>query len=330
MKFASFVVTFNRPLVLKQTIEILLKQTRPPDALLIVDNGNSPETEALVRSFGDERLQYSAPGSNLGSAGGCAYGLEWFYERGFDWIHCGDDDDPPKTADTLERLLAIVEHENDDKLGCVAAFGNLWDWRTGQFKRIEDDQLTGLIDVDAVGGNSQLIVSRDVIRSVGVPEKQFFFGFYDPLYCLRLKRAGYRIMIDGRLTQEYRVKSGRLNFKLRSALLPRDSANSMWRRFYVTRNYIFSMTRTFGRPDLARREAFRAMGRALASWGHGPAYGLAFTKLQLRGVWDGYRGRLGRTIEPNPKTAQELKRVAAPFCPPPLLAGPHTSQGQPK
>jgi hypothetical protein len=61
------------------------------------------------------------------------------------------------------------------------------------------------------------------------------------------------------------------------------------------------MRRTFARPDLARREAARALARSLTAWGRGPGYGLRFGALQLRGVVDGYRGRLGRTVPPQPK-----------------------------
>jgi hypothetical protein len=69
----------------------------------------------------------------------------------------------------------------------------------------------------------------------------------------------------------------------------------------VTRNYIYRMTRTFGRRDLARREAVKAVGRSAASWLNGPRYGARYTSLQFRGVVDGYRGRLGRTVEPQAK-----------------------------
>jgi hypothetical protein len=61
------------------------------------------------------------------------------------------------------------------------------------------------------------------------------------------------------------------------------------------------MKHTFHRPDLARREAFKALGRSLFAWIKGPKYGLEFSLLQARGVWDGYRGRLGRTVMPKPK-----------------------------
>jgi hypothetical protein len=107
--------------------------------------------------------------------------------------------------------------------------------------------------------------------------------------------------VDGELMRLNRQQTGRLNFTAKRSFLPRHSNNSLWRRYYVTRNYIFMMRQTFNRPDLARREAIKALGRTLMAWGRGFDYGMAFSHLQLRGVFDGYLGRLGRTILPKAK-----------------------------
>jgi len=61
------------------------------------------------------------------------------------------------------------------------------------------------------------------------------------------------------------------------------------------------MRNTFGRPDLARKAAFNAILKGAASWMLGPGYGTTSMQLQLRGIWDGYRSRLGKTVEPKAK-----------------------------
>jgi rhamnopyranosyl-N-acetylglucosaminyl-diphospho-decaprenol beta-1,3/1,4-galactofuranosyltransferase len=301
MRFGTFITTFKRPAILATTVEAVLAQSRLPDLLLIVDNGSSPEAAELVRGLGDPRVTYVDPGSNLGSAGGVAFGMQWLYDAGFDWMHSVDDDDPPRTADTIERLQELIGRQDDGRLGAVAAFGSWWNWETGQYRRIPDDALTGDLRVDTVGGNSQLTVRREVITRIGTPEREFFFGFYDPLYCLRLAQAGYHVMVDGDLMHEYRGLVNRLNREITPTRVPADPYHALWRRYYVSRNYIFRMRRTFDRPDLARREARRALLRSLASWGRGPRYGARYSSLQLRGVLDGYRDRLGRTVEPQQK-----------------------------
>jgi GT2 family glycosyltransferase len=299
--FASFITTFNRPQALGRSIEALLAQSRLPDALLVVDNGSGPDAARVVERFADPRIVYFPTGENLGSAGGVATGMEQLYQRGYDWIHSVDDDNPPKTADTIERLCALIERNDDGTLGAVAAVGTRWDWRRGVYSRLPDHALEGDVAIDTIGGNSQLTVHRRVIEAIGTPEKAFFFGFYDPLYCLRMQQAGFRLMVDGSLMHQYRSMAGRLNLERRQARVPADPYDSLWRRYYVTRNYIFRMTRTFGRRDLARRQAARVLAGSATAWLRGPRYGARFTTMAVRGVVDGYRGRLGRTIEPTAK-----------------------------
>lgn len=300
MRFASFVITFDRPDRLRRTLELTLAQSRPPDRLLVIDNGDPEVSRAVVADFRSPDVVYHPMGENAGPGGAAAYGLERLAGEGYDWIGWGDDDTPPKTADTFERLLRLAAGGPAD-LGGVGAVGARFDWRRGELMRVADDELSGVVEVDAIGAGLQLILRREAIGDAGLPDRRLFFGFLDPEYCLRLRRAGYRLWVDGELMRTYREAAGHLGRGRRRALRPDVAADRLWRRYYVTRNYIHSMRRTFGRPDLARREAVRAIARALAAWGRGPAYGIRFGGLQLRGVIDGYRGRLGRTVAPQAK-----------------------------
>ncbi|MGH9027248.1 MAG: glycosyltransferase [Acidimicrobiia bacterium] len=302
--FASFILTFDRPAKLGRAIEAVLDQTLTPELLLVVDNGSSEHTRSVVEGFSDRRIVYESTGANLGSAGGVAFGMERLYARGYDWIHSVDDDDPPRTRDTIERLQELIVRNDDGTLGAVAAVGSRWDWSSGQYSRLRDAELTGDLEVDVVGGGQQLTVRREVIAAIGPPNSQFFFGHYDPFYCLQMADAGFRVMIDGDLMHEYRVLADRMNLQIRPSLVPRHGFESIWRRYYVTRNYIFAMTNLFDRPQLARREARKALLRSVASWKRGPRYAVRFNRLQLRAVVDGYRGRLGRTVAPR---AQSIK-----------------------
>jgi GT2 family glycosyltransferase len=240
-------------------------------------------------------------GENLGPAGAIAYAIQWLIEAEYNWIFCGDDDDPPRYVDEIERLLNVIQSTASRDAAGVGAFGSLWDWETGKLKRLPDEALTDVTEVDIIGGNGHPILNSAVIKEVGLPNRHFFFGLDDWEYCLRLRNAGYRLLVDGHLMRDYRARAGRLNFKRRRSLLPRHSYQTIWRQYYSTRNYIFAMNQTFQHPNLARRETLRALGRAFFSWGRGPKYGLAFTNLQIRGVLDGYLGRMGRTVLPQPK-----------------------------
>lgn len=296
MRFGSFITTFDRPEVLRDCIEAVLRQTRPPDVFLVVDNGSLPATREVVDAY--DAVEYVTAGENLGSAGGCAFGIEQLYDRDCDWMHSIDDDDAPTTDDTIQRMIALIERHPEERLGAVAATGANWNWATGEVERIADEVLSGDLEIDIIGGSNQLTVSRTVVDLIGPPEKQFFFGFYDPLYSLRIKQAGFTIRIDGDLMRTYRELAGRIGIEYGPSLRPRDPAHALWRRYYVSRNYIFRMRTTFHRPDLARREAMKGVARSAMAWTRGPSYGWTYSRLQARGILDGYRGRLGRRVEP--------------------------------
>ena len=51
---AAFIITFNRPLILKDTLQQIMEQTRPPDLILVVDNDRSSETEEIARQFSQD------------------------------------------------------------------------------------------------------------------------------------------------------------------------------------------------------------------------------------------------------------------------------------
>lgn len=298
MRLAAFVPTYRRTANLLDTLRELFSQTRPPDRVLVLDNAASGQTEAAVGAFGDDRVQYHPMPENAGPAGAAALGLAHLRDGGFDWILWQDDDDPPRTPDTLERLVDLIEADGDPDLGAVAAVGARWDWLRGETRRLRDEELEGSREVDVAGGGQALLIRASVITDELLPDPRLFFGLEEFEFCLRLRAAGYRILVDGGLLCEYRQLAGRLGYRLRRRAGRWVPEAALWRRYYTTRNYVHMMLRTFGRSGLAWRETGKALARCAASWGRGPGYGWRFTRAQLAGVRDGFAGRLGRTVEP--------------------------------
>jgi GT2 family glycosyltransferase len=295
----AFVTTLNRPRLLGKTLALLNAQTRRPDLVLVIDNGSSLETRDVVSAFPPSWVTYHDMTDNVGPAGAAAYALDRLSQQQCEWIYWGDDDNPPGSSDTLARLLAIAESSPAD-VGAVGSVGAAFDWTSGQIRRLSDDTLTGLLAVDVIGGGQQLVLRGETVKTVGLPDSRLFFGFEELEYCLRIRRAGYRLLVDGDMMRECRVRWGRLGWNPPRLTRPSYPQHSLWRRYYSTRNYIFAM-REFRRPDLARHEVVKAVARALLSWGRGPRFGSAFTILQLRAVLDGYLGKMGRTVAPTPK-----------------------------
>lgn len=296
--FAAFIITYNRPRILQRTLATVLNQTRSPEHVLVVDNGNPNVTRQALAAFDPAVVDHHPMGANTGPAGATAYALQRLAAEGYDWIYWVDDDDPPQNVDTLERLLTLARDAADPALGGVGVVGSRFDWRVGEMRRLRDDQLHGILDVDVIAGNQQLILTRNMIEHVGVADSRLFFGLYEPEYCLRIRRAGYRLLVDAQMMREHRERWDRLGFRPTRSAVPAYSPRNMWQRYYRTRNYIFMMRRTFERPDLALRETLKSIARCGACWMHGVNYARQYIPLQLQGIKDGYQDRMGRTIEP--------------------------------
>ncbi|MGL6096765.1 MAG: glycosyltransferase family 2 protein [Fimbriiglobus sp.] len=98
---AAVVVTFNRLALLQECIAALRAQTRPPDEIIVVNNGSTDGTPVWLAAEPGLTVVTQA---NLGSGGGQAAGIRAAMARGHDWCWSMDDDGKP-AADCLAELL---------------------------------------------------------------------------------------------------------------------------------------------------------------------------------------------------------------------------------
>ena len=306
----AFVITYDRPRVLAQTLSRLLGQTRAPDRIVVVNNGAREAVESLVAEL-PATVEHGVTGRNRGPAGAASMGGRRLLELGVEWICWGDEDDPPYHATDLEALMRLA-HTSASDVGGVGAVGSRFDWRRGELERLRDDALHGVVEVDLIAGNSQFIERAEAARQAGPPDSRLFFGGYEVEQCLRIRRAGYRLLVDGDLMRRYREAAGRLRLAQQRQLVSQYPVELLWRRYYRSRNYVFMMSRRFGRSDLALRESLKAVARCVASFRRGTRYGAVFTRAQLLGIVDGWRARMGPTMASRPKAGVEVKREEIP------------------
>ena len=147
----AVVVTYNRKALLLECLEALRKQTRPLDAIYIIDNASTDDTpEVLLKnnyipelppsnlekpwensfsianfpikinnSRSKINIHYVRMNENTGGAGGFYEGVKRGYEKGYDWLWLMDDDAEPK-EDALEKLSEyFVEKDNISALASV-------------------------------------------------------------------------------------------------------------------------------------------------------------------------------------------------------------------
>src|SRR3954466_10412081 len=87
----AVVVTRHRRELLADSLKMIGAQTRPPDHLVVVDNGPDDPGAAIVESC-PVPSTYLASHRNLGGAGGFALGMLHALAMGAEWVWLADDD----------------------------------------------------------------------------------------------------------------------------------------------------------------------------------------------------------------------------------------------
>jgi hypothetical protein len=283
-------------------LERLARQRRPLAGLVVVDNDASAEVRSIVASAPGGPVDYLAAPGNLGPAGGIALGMEHLLQRAADddWIVSVDDDDPPAHDGVLGDLLAFGDRLLDDgiPLGGVGLVGSRFDLDRGRTVRVPDAELQGPVAVDYIGGNQFPTYRARAVRAVGPFRSDLFFGLDDLEFGLRLKRSGFALYADGAGWLRGRAEGGRLGLdgQPAGALGP-----PTWRRYYSLRNLI-AILRDHGRTQAALRvTVLHGLAKPLRNAPRAPGLALAHLRLNARACADGWRGRMGRSLEPVPK-----------------------------
>ncbi|MEB2784732.1 glycosyltransferase [Algoriphagus persicinus] len=233
-RFGGFIITYNRPEILKITIEKIFSQSVPPQILWVIDNSEGNETAEMVERMNNIRVFYHRMGFNSGPAGAAGIGLEFCGNEGLDWIYWGDDNDPPFRQDCYERLLELGN--GIPSCGVIGTVGHFFDRENGVLKRIETTVLekSKSIEVDYVAGGMCMLVRGEVARNGIKPNPDLFFGFEELDFCLKAKNEGFKIVIDCSLNIEARRLSNRLVYKQPTYKRKRNLS----REYYSLRNLL--------------------------------------------------------------------------------------------
>lgn len=239
-KTIAIVITFNRVTLLAECITALRNQTRRPDAILVVNNGSTDNTEEWLKSQED---LFFITQKNVGSAGGFNAGIKWAYKHEFSWIWCMDDDGYPK-EDALENILAadveILALRNcavlnkEDKKSFV--------WKTKDFATIDE------VDVKLIKGIGHpfngTMIHRNIVEKVGLPKPDLFiWGDESEYYCRITKKYAMPV---------YTVADS-IHYHPASAFTFKndwDYSNN-WKMYYYVRNRFHTQKAKFNNKALA-------------------------------------------------------------------------------
>ncbi|RLK60036.1 glycosyltransferase [Actinokineospora cianjurensis] len=255
----AVVVTRHRRALLSDSLKMIAAQTRPPDHLVVVDNGPDDSAQDVVESC-PLPTTYLPSHRNLGGAGGFALGILHALAMGADWLWLADDDGRPADESVLATLLDVAERrglaevspmvtniEHPEKLAFPLRRGLTWKRDADQ---LGEDFLPGIASLF-----NGALFRADTLDVVGVPDYRLFFRGDEVEIHRRLIRSG--LPFGTCLRAAYLHPDGSDEFKpmLGGKLHAQDPDNAV-KRYYTYRNRGYLLSQP-GMRKLGMLEVFR-------------------------------------------------------------------------
>jgi rhamnopyranosyl-N-acetylglucosaminyl-diphospho-decaprenol beta-1,3/1,4-galactofuranosyltransferase len=253
MSVTAFVLTRDRKELLIECLRALLEQA---DHVIVLDNQSSDGTrEALEREGLLEQVEFHRSEANTGGAGGYRRGVELALATNPDWIWLMDDDAEPRPG-ALATLLAAPEAHDPATVALATSVVHpdgtvdvLHRCRHGRLITPLPTPYEGRPDVDCASFVG-LLARADAARAAGLPLAEFFIGYDDAEWSLRLRRGGGRIRLIPEAEMLHKIPVGGTAPTRRSAFWNRalglhyESAAwaSYWKDLYRVRNFMYIKT----------------------------------------------------------------------------------------
>lgn len=192
---AAVIVTHKRVELLRHSLEQVVNQTHPVDWVIVVDNGAESEVEELLNELAKDRGVYLPSHTNLGGAGGFAYGFLHALALGADAIWCADDDGRPENHETLAELYRVAEERTLHEVSpIVAAIDDpnrlAFPIRQGLTWLRHTDELEGEFLPGYASLFNGALISAEAMERIGVPDYRLFIRGDEVEYHRRLSNSG--------------------------------------------------------------------------------------------------------------------------------------------
>lgn len=206
IRFSIVIVHRNGERMLLQALSALMQAAGDDDEVIVVDNGSTDDSMRTARSsFPSVRLIEN--GCNNGFAKACNQGVA--ASRGRYVLFLNNDAFLP--ADALDRF----EHDFE-ALPDAALIGGQLVGEDGQFQRSAGVAPTFLSELGLLRRRQPVVVDADqpvdvetlvgacmafrrAAASAGLLDEDFFFYFEETEWCVRLRRQGWRVLVDPRI-----------------------------------------------------------------------------------------------------------------------------------
>lgn len=306
----AVLVTYNRKKYLIKLLEALSSQSYRLDGIIVFDNCSNDGTavELLDKGYcvtanegmndsvkGNIKIHYFRNYENSGGSGGFYRAFKIAVDLEYQYLWVMDDDVMPQ-KDCLERMM---EYQSGDCRICVPnRTGNGFQdyaivdvdlntpfvlsidkWK----KKIRPDQIQGnCIEVRDMVFEGPLI-KADLVKEIGLPEKNLFILFDDSSYALRACKE----------TKILFVKDAVM---LKQIVSNKKTAAAPWKIYYCFRNAVWFNKKygvNFGVKNIRPLVLCAYWGIKYLLRGH-----MDYCRLVIKGYKDGKRSRLGKTLDP--------------------------------
>ncbi len=294
----AVVVAYNRRDLLGEALTAISSQSRPLDGLHVVDNASTDGTSAMVADRFPDAVLHTLP-TNTGGAGGFAAGIAFALADGADVVWLMDDDTVPSLTALEELVRAHDEYAGPTPAGVASKVV----WTDGRDHPMNTPRARpgasrtdfaaataiGCVPVRSASFVSFLIAS-DAVRTVGLPEADFFLWNDDFEFTTRLLRDRVGLYCPASVV-EHRTKT-----------FGSTDADPGERFYFEVRNKVWTFTRSDG---LAPTEKALYAGSTLRRWAR------TFTASEQRGVlFAGLRRGLVDGARKAPRDTHEVMAAA--------------------
>ena len=301
---AAVIVTYNRKKLLCENLKMLYKQSIVFDKIIVVDNCSNDGTYEYLNQQGytiKNNFVYLKTESNIGGAGGFYIGTKYAYEISADWILLMDDDGQPANEYTFEELTKVAyylynKNVNGGKLfvNSLVQKDNLLSFKINDMYTVKEAleyAKNGIIENAANPFNGTLI-SRELIKEIGYPNKDFFIKGDEVDFKQRAYDVGAYVctVINSRYihprpkTYEKKILGIKVPFFVEAP----------WKEYYTCRNFTY-MYKEKKQYKAIVFELLLVKFLAICSFKCPKLKTMGFV---LRGFKDGWKGRLGPIVRP--------------------------------
>ena len=261
---ALIILNWNRRQDTLRCLASLERNSYPDIDIIVVENASTDDTVEAVRAAHPEVRIIENP-ANLGYAGGNNTGIEAALRENYEYILVLNNDtivDP----DAIARLVRLAERHPEagivapvicylDDPERVWAAGGTIDWQRGHvassyLNAPVSDVPRNPFTTEHVTGCCMLL-RAEAIRKAGLINPRFFLYFEETEWCVRIARAGFRIMVEP-------------SARIWHAIHPDEREGSPAIAYYMTRNRLLFLKLT-GAPPTTRLRVLAGQLRTVAS-----------------------------------------------------------------